>query len=94
MICFYTITNEKEEKEAILTTLTLELDDQMFHKLEYFANQSKQNIQDAVRSLLLNQLVSDAKQPQKRQFGQLKGLVISTADDFNQPLNDFQDYMS
>jgi len=88
------ITNEKEEKEAILTTLTLELDDQMFHKLEYFANQSKQNIQDAVRNLLLNQMSSEEKQPQKRQFGQIKGLVISMADDFNQPLNDFQNYIS
>jgi hypothetical protein len=77
-----------------LTTLTLELDDQIFHQLESYAHHSKQNIQEAIKYLLLNQLGSDKSAPKKRQFGQLKGLVISVADDFNAPLDDFKDYMS
>lgn len=29
----------------------------------------------------------------KRQLGSMKGFVLSVADDFDQPLDDFQDYM-
>lgn len=31
--------------------------------------------------------------PQKRKFGCMKGLVVSMADDFNAPIDDFKEYM-
>jgi hypothetical protein len=31
--------------------------------------------------------------PKVRQFGAMKGLVLYMADDFNEPLEDFKEYM-
>lgn len=38
--------------------------------------------------------ISDSKQSQKKKiFGRMKGFVKYMADDFNEPLEDFKDYM-
>lgn len=42
---------------------------------------------------LIAQLRADKKPVSKRQFGCMKGLVVSMADDFDAPLDDFKDYM-
>lgn len=35
-----------------------------------------------------------ARTPAKRKLGSLRGLVKSIADDFDEPLDDFKDYMA
>ena len=42
---------------------------------------------------LISQLQISKKPVSKRQFGCMKGLVISMADDFDAPLDDFKEYM-
>lgn len=42
---------------------------------------------------IIAQLRVYKKLPAKRQFGCMKGLVISMADDFDAPLHDFKEYM-
>jgi len=42
---------------------------------------------------IIAQLRAYKKPPAKRQFGCMKGLVISMADDFDAPLDDFKEYM-
>jgi hypothetical protein len=41
---------------------------------------------------LISQLQISKKPVSKRQFGCMKGLVISMADDFDAPLDDFKEY--
>ncbi|MGQ0540285.1 MAG: DUF2281 domain-containing protein [Blastocatellia bacterium] len=49
---------------------------------------------DDLESLKLIELEKPgaAKKP-KRRFGSMKGLVVQIADDFDAPLEDFEDYM-
>ena len=42
---------------------------------------------------LISQLRINNKPASKRQFGCMKGLVVSMADDFDAPLDDFKEYM-
>ena len=42
---------------------------------------------------LISQLKINKKPVSKRQFGCMKGLVVSMADDFDAPLDDFKEYM-
>jgi hypothetical protein len=42
---------------------------------------------------LISQLQINKKPASKRQFGCMKGLVVSMAEDFDAPLNDFKEYM-
>jgi hypothetical protein len=42
---------------------------------------------------VISQLRVTKKPTSKRQFGCLKGLVVSMADDFDAPLDDFKAYM-
>ena len=42
---------------------------------------------------LITQLRVNQKPASKRQFGCMKGLVVSMADDFDAPLDDFKAYM-
>lgn len=42
---------------------------------------------------LISQLQLNKKPASKRQFGCMKGLVVSMADDFDAPLDDFKEYM-
>lgn len=42
---------------------------------------------------ILTNLHGNKKAVSKRQFGCMKGLVISMADDFDAPLPDFNEYM-
>lgn len=48
----------------------------------------------ARNNLPVVRLQAIAKLPGKRKLGALRGLVKSIADDFNAPLDDFQDYMA
>ena len=42
---------------------------------------------------LISQLQIKKKPASKRQFGCMKGLIVSMADDFDAPLDDFKEYM-
>jgi len=42
---------------------------------------------------LIAQLRVNKKPPAKRQFGCMKGLIVSMANDFDAPLDDFKEYM-
>ena len=64
------------------------------HKLSLF-RQIDQLPEESFLELekLISQLQSNKKAGSKRQFGCMKGLVVSIADDFDAPLDDFKDYM-
>jgi hypothetical protein len=47
---------------------------------------------DDLESLNLIKLRKSEK-PKERKFGSMKGLVIHIAEDFDEPLEDFKDYM-
>ncbi len=42
---------------------------------------------------LISQLRINKKIESKRQFGCMKGLIVSMTDDFDAPLDDFKEYM-
>ena len=49
---------------------------------------------DDLESLKLIELErSKPNDKPKRRFGSMKGLVVEIADDFDEPLDDFRDYM-
>ena len=64
------------------------------HKLSLF-RQIDQLPKESLLELekLISQLQSNKQDVSKRQFGCMKGLVVSMADDFDAPLDDFKEYM-
>lgn len=62
------------------------------YKVEILQPRAK-NLLDELEKLNLIkvQKIDDAKKDRK--FGSMKGLVVKIADDFNEPLEDFKDYM-
>ncbi len=63
------------------------------YTIEILEPKAKKLLDDLVSLNLIK--VQKAKKTKRgeRKFGSMKGLVIKIADDFNQPLADFKDYM-
>ena len=64
------------------------------HKLSLF-RQIDQLPEESLIELekLISQLQINKKPASKRQYGCMKGLIVSMADDFDAPLDDFNEYM-
>jgi len=60
----------------------------LFRQIDELPEESLLELEKIISQLRVNQ-----KPPAKRQFGCMKGLVISMADDFDAPLDDFKEYM-
>jgi hypothetical protein len=60
----------------------------LFRQIDKLPEESLIELEKIIAQLRLNQMP-----PAKRQFGCMKGLVISMADDFDAPLDDFKEYM-
>jgi hypothetical protein len=60
----------------------------LFRQIDELPEESLLELEKIIAQLLANKKLSA-----KRQFGCMKGLVISMADDFDAPLDDFKEYM-
>lgn len=63
------------------------------YTIEIIEPKAKKLIDDLANlNLIKVQKVENSKR-KERQFGSMKGLVVSIAEDFDAPLEDFKDYM-
>ena len=60
----------------------------LFHQIDQLPEESLIELEK-----LISQFQIYKKPVSKRQFGCMKGLVVSMADDFDAPLDDFKEYM-
>jgi hypothetical protein len=60
----------------------------LFRQIDTLPEESLNELQK-----IICQLQAPKKLMPKRQFGCMKGLLIQMADDFDAPLDDFQEYM-
>ncbi len=63
------------------------------YTIEILEPQAKKLLDDLVNLNLIKVQKTEKPQRKERQFGSMKGLVVHISDDFNAPLEDFQDYM-
>lgn len=65
--------------------------------IEKLPADKKKAVEDLVSVLISDTNVKDSQltsnEKQRMQFGDLKGFVINISDDFDEPLEDFKDYM-
>ena len=70
-----------------MTTLTLHIPDDLSKQAREIGLLNEQSILQAFRQFL------DQKQSKQRTLGGAEGLVSNMADDFNEPVDEFGDYM-
>lgn len=70
-----------------MTTFTLHIPDDLSKQAREIGLLNEQSILQAFRQFL------EQKQPKQRTLGGAEGLVSYMADDFNEPLDEFRDYM-
>ena len=63
------------------------------YTVEILEPKAKKLLDDLASLNLIKVQTSEEPKRKKRKFGSMKGLVINIADDFDQPLEDFKDYM-
>ncbi|RYE20516.1 MAG: DUF2281 domain-containing protein [Sphingobacteriaceae bacterium] len=68
---------------------------ELIEKLEKLSPELQSKVEETVDQLLTENQPENADRNHrtKRKFGDLKGLVVYMADDFDEPLEDFKDYM-
>lgn len=72
-----------------MNTLTLNIPDELVAEAKAVGVYDEASILQAFKSLIQ----SYKDKPKQRQLGGLRGSVIYMADDFDEPLEDFKDYM-
>jgi hypothetical protein len=67
----------------------------LFDLIEKLPADKKKAVEDLVSVLISDINVKDtpSNEKQRMQFGDLKGFVTCISDDFDEPLEDFKDYM-
>ncbi len=68
----------------------------LFYQFQSLPKNLQKQVEDFIQSLLIdNPLSKDKKQEPivHRKAGTMKGLVLYMADDFDEPLEDFNEYM-
>lgn len=63
------------------------------YTVEILEPKAKKLLDDLANLNLIKLEKLDAPKRKRRKFGSMKGLVKNTAADFDQPLEDFKDYM-
>lgn len=63
------------------------------YTVEIIEPKAKKLLDDLANLNLIKVQKTENPERKKRKFGSMKGLVKNIADDFNQPLEDFKDYM-
>lgn len=63
----------------------------MHERIEHFTEAQLKKLQEIVDKEFNNDLPSEPKE--RDLFGCMKGVVTYMADDFNEPLDDFKEYM-
>ena len=70
----------------------LELRKDIEQKIAFLSEDKLQKLQHLVDTLLKSEEASE--KPKKERFiGSMKGALVYMTDDFNEPLDDFKDYM-
>lgn len=72
-----------------MNTLTLNIPDELVAEAKAVGVYDEASILQAFKNLIQ----SYKDKPKQRQLGGLRGSVIYMADDFDEPLEDFKDYM-
>lgn len=70
----------------------LELRKNIEQKIAFLSESKLQKLHDLVDNLLKSE-ESSKKTKKERFIGSMKGALVYMADDFNEPLDDFKDYM-
>ncbi|MBL7791172.1 MAG: DUF2281 domain-containing protein [Saprospiraceae bacterium] len=66
---------------------------QIFREIDQLSVESLLELREVVSQIIAASAKSPKKKKNKRQFGSMKGLVLYMAPDFNEPLQEFKDYM-
>jgi hypothetical protein len=62
-------------------------------KVEILKPEAKEALANLAQLELIKLPENESAAKKKLEFGAMKGLIIHMADDFNEPLEDFKDYM-
>ena len=63
------------------------------YTIEILEPKAKKLLDDLVNLNLIKLEKNEKTKKKERKFGSMKGLVVNIADDFDEPLEDFKDYM-
>lgn len=81
--------SENVKRGNVLTTLTLHIPEEMASQAKAMGVFNEQSILEAFKTFIQQQKA----QPKPRQLGGAEGLVSFLAEDFDEPLDDFKEYM-
>ena len=73
-------------------TLT-EIKTELYHRIEHLSEAQIRKLQEIVDKTFPGKAAVPSLPEKRRLVGSMKGLVTYMADDFNEPLDDFKDYM-
>ena len=89
----YSKLKEKAKKSIIVFMTSLEIKTRMHERIEHLSEAQLKKLNDIFEQEF-NADLSETDQPKKRNLvGSMKGFVTYMADDFNEPLDDFKEYM-
>ena len=71
----------------------IELKSEIYERIEQLTEEQLKKLQAIVDQEFENNDNQKAKSKHRDLFGSMKGVVTYMADDFNEPLDDFKDYM-
>jgi hypothetical protein len=89
----YSKLKERTKKSIIVFMTSLEIKTRMHERIEHLSEAQLKKLNDIFEQEF-NADLSETDQPKKRNLvGSMKGFVTYMADDFNEPLDDFKEYM-
>ena len=70
----------------------------LLYQFQSLPKNLQKQVEDFIQSLVVKNQLKEVKSPEQkpivqRKAGTMKGLVLYMADDFDEPLEDFKDYM-
>jgi len=71
----------------------VELKTKMHERIEHLSEEQLKKLQEIVEKEFNHDLHKKSQSKERDLFGCMKGVVIYMADDFNEPLEDFKEYM-
>lgn len=76
-----------------MNTLTLNIPDELVAEAKAVGVYDEASILQAFKNFIQSYQIKPKSKPMQRQLGGAEGLVTYMADDFDEPLEDFKDYM-
>ena len=94
--CFsaaYLSLKERTKKSIIVFMRTVELKKRLHERIEHLTEAQLERLNEIVEQEFTKDIVAEDKPKERGLFGCMPGVVTYMSDDFNEPLDDFKDYM-